>query len=94
MEAVAVAVIAGFFGVLSIVVQAKVHRDNRSDHADTAAKVDAVLEAQGVMSADVAEVKVDMREMKADLRDHGARLRAVESPAPAKPARAPRKKAV
>lgn len=92
MEAVAVAVIAGFFGVLSIVVQAKVHRDNRSDHADTARKVDAVLEAQGVMATDVGEIKSDMREVRADLRDHGARLRAVESPAPAKPTPKPRKR--
>lgn len=93
MTPVYVAIVSGVFALATVIVQAKVHRDNRSDHADTARKVDAVLEAQGVMAADVGEMKVDMREMKADLRDHGARLRAVESP-PAKPARAPRKKAV
>ena len=66
----------------------KTHRENRSDHADTAAKVDQLLEAQGVISADV-------RDIKADVRDHGQRLRALEAVVvPAKPKPAPRKKAV
>lgn len=66
----------------------RTHRENRSDHADTAAKVDQLLEAQGVISADV-------RDIKADVRDHGQRLRALEAVVvPAKPKPAPRKKAV
>ena len=91
MTPVYVALISGLFALATVIVQAKVHRDNRSDHADTARKVDAVLEAQGAMGADLGEMKADLRDVKADLRDHGARLRAVESPAP-KPR--PRKKAV
>lgn len=90
MEVIVAAIIAGVFGLASIIVQARVHRDNRADHADTARKVDAVLEAQGVMAVDVGDIKSDMREVRADLRDHGARLRAVE--APAKPASKPRKR--
>ena len=92
MTPVYVAIVSGIFALATVIVQAKVHRDNRSDHADTARKVDAVLEAQGTMGADLGEMKADLRDVKADLRDHGARLRAVESPAPAKPARAPRKR--
>jgi uncharacterized protein YlxW (UPF0749 family) len=63
----------------------KTHRENRSDHADTSAKVDQLLEAQGDIAADV-------REVKAEVRFHGERLRVLE--AAAKPKPAPRKKAV
>lgn len=94
MTPVYVAIVSGIFALATIVVQARVHRDNRRDHADTASKVDQLLEAQGVIGGDVGEMKVDMREARAELRDHGARLRAIESPEPVKPARPPRKKAV
>ena len=95
MTPVYVAIVSGIFALATIVVQAKVHRDNRNDHADTAAKVDQLLEAQGVIGTDLGEMKVDMREARAELRDHGARLRAIESPepAPAPKPRPPRKKA-
>ena len=73
----------------------RTHRDNRSDHAtnaqaaaDTAAKVDQLLKAQGVIGADVADVKADVIDVKAEVRDHGQRLRALEQPTPR-----PRKKA-
>jgi hypothetical protein len=60
-------------------------RDNRADHADTSAKVDRLLEAQGDIAADV-------REVKAEVRFHGERLRVLEAAAKPKPP-APRKKA-
>jgi hypothetical protein len=64
----------------------RTHRENRSDHADTSAKVDKLLAAQGDIAADV-------RDVKSDVRDHGVRLRALEAVAkPATPR--PRKKAV
>ena len=63
----------------------KTHRENRSDHADTSAKVDKLLEAQGDIAADV-------RDVKAEVRHHGERLRHLEAAATPKPA--PRKKAV
>ena len=66
----------------------RTHRENRSDHADTAAKVDQLLKAQGVIGADVADVKADVIDVKAEVRDHGVRLRALEQPTPR-----PRKKA-
>lgn len=62
----------------------KTHRENRSDHADTSAKVDKLLEAQGDIAADV-------RDVKAEVRHHGERLRHLEAAATPKPT--PRKKA-
>ena len=66
----------------------RTHRENRSDHADTAAKVDKLLKAQGIIGADVADVKADVIDVKAEVREHGVRLRALEQPTPR-----PRKKA-
>jgi hypothetical protein len=63
----------------------RTHRENRSDHADTAAKVDQLLKAQGVIGADVADVKADVIDVKAEVRDHGQRLRALEQPATPRP---------
>lgn len=88
-----VALIAGFFGLATIWLQAKVHADNRHDHAQTAevvaataAKVDQLIDGQ-------QEIKADVIDIKADVRDHGARLRAIESVTSPKPAPRPRKKA-
>ena len=66
----------------------RTHKENRSDHLSTAAKVDQLLKAQGVIGADVADVKADVIDVKAEVRDHGVRLRALEQPTPR-----PRKKA-
>ena len=79
---VLIGTLAGLF-----VQNRKTHRENRSDHADTSAKVDRLLEAQGDIAADV-------REVKAEVRFHGERLRHLEAVAPTKPKPAPRKKAV
>lgn len=78
---VLIGTLAGLF-----VQNRRTHRENRSDHADTSAKVDRLLEAQSDIAADV-------RDVKSDVRDHGVRLRALEAVAkPATPR--PRKKAV
>ena len=76
---VLIGTLAGLF-----VQNRKTHRENRSDHADTAAKVDRLLEAQGDIAADV-------RDVKSEVRFHGERLRVLE--AAAKPKPTPRKKA-
>ena len=83
MSAAIVAVIGGVFGLATIWLQARVHRDNRNDHAKTAATVDTIAAVVGDMRADQIEIKADLREVKSDLRDHSARLRIVEAePAP------------
>jgi len=86
---VLVGTLAGLF-----VQNRRTHRENRSDHADTALavsdtarKVDRLLEAQATIGADV-------REVRAEVRHHGERLRHLEAVAPAKPKPASRKKAV
>ena len=90
MEAVIVAVVSGVFGIVTIIVQRRVHRDNRSDHAMTVAKVDGLVQAVGAIDAKVDEVRADVLDVKADLRDPSARLRVIE--APARPAPRTRKK--
>lgn len=83
MTAAIVAVIGGVFGLATIWLQARVHRDNRSDHAKTAATVDSIAAVVGDMRADQIEIKADLREVKSEIRDHSARLRIVEAePAP------------
>ena len=66
----------------------RTHRDNRNDHAETAAKVDLLVAGQ-------AEIKDDLREVRADVRHHGDRLRSLEQLAapPTKPTSRARKKA-
>lgn len=83
MSAAVVAVIGGVFGLATIWLQARVHRDNRNDHAKTAATVDSIAAVVGDMRADQIEIKADLREVKSDLRDHSARLRIVEHTEPA-----------
>lgn len=88
-DAAVIGSVLALVGVLAAlwVQNRKTHRENRSDHADTAAKVDQLLEAQGGIAADV-------RDVKADVRDHGHRLRTLETAVvPVKPKPAPRKKA-
>lgn len=93
MTAAIVAIIGGVFGLATIWLQARVHRDNRNDHAKTAEVVDTIAAVVGDMRADQIEIKADLREVKSDLRDHSARLRIVEAEPSPKPTR-PRKKAV
>jgi uncharacterized protein (UPF0335 family) len=78
---VLIGTLAGLF-----VQNRRTHRENRSDHADTSAKVDRLLAAQGDIAADV-------REVKAEVRHHGERLRHLEAVVPTKPKPTARKKA-
>ena len=87
MTTIIVAVIGGVFGLATIWLQAKVHRDNRSDHAKTSKVVDSIATVVGDMRADQIEIKADLREVKADLRDHSQRLRIVETEPAPKPVR-------
>lgn len=71
----------------------RTHRDNRADHsvvaqvvADTAAKVDRLIDGQ-------VEIKADVHDIKAEVRHHGERLRHLEAVATPKPKPTPRKKA-
>jgi len=92
MTTIIVAVIGGMFGLVTIWLQAKVHRDNRDDHAATSAVVDGIAAVVGDMRADQIEIKADLREVKADLRDHSHRLRIVEADEPAEPPKRQRRK--
>jgi hypothetical protein len=92
MTTIIVAIIGGAFGLATIWLQARVHRDNRSDHAKTAATVDTIAAVVGDMRADQIEIKADLREVKADLRDHSQRLRIVEADEPAEPPKRQRRK--
>jgi hypothetical protein len=92
MNTIIVAVIGGAFGLATIWLQARVHRDNRSDHAKTAEVVDSIAAVVGDMRADQIEIKADLREVKADLRDHSQRLRIVEADELAEPPKRQRRK--
>jgi len=87
MTTIIVAIIGGAFGLATIWLQARVHKDNRSDHAKTAEVVDTIAAVVGDMRADQIEIKADLREVKADLRDHSQRLRIVETEPAPKPVR-------
>lgn len=81
MEAIVVAVITGTFGLVgTVLVQRRVHRENRSDHAQTVAKVDGLIGKVDTLGTTVGDVRDDVRDMRADLRDHGTRLRHLEHP--------------
>jgi hypothetical protein len=92
MTTIIVAVIGGAFGLATIWLQARVHRDNRSDHAKTAEVVDTIAAVVGDMRTDQIEIKADLREVKADLRDHSQRLRIVEAVEPVEPPKRQRRK--
>ena len=92
MTTIIVAIIGGVFGLATIWLQARVHRDNRNDHAKTAATVDTIAAVVGDMRADQIEIKADLREVKADLRDHSQRLRLVEAVEPVEPPKRQRRK--
>ena len=81
MSSVLVAVVGGVFGIATIVIQARVHRDNRNDHADTAHHVRKLIGSVESLSETSVEIKQDVRDVKADLRDHHARLRLIETEA-------------
>ena len=87
MTTVLITIIGGVFGLLTIWVQAKVHRDNRHDHAATATAVEHLASGHEKLLDGQREIKADLHDVKADLRDHSTRLRTIESDAPAKPRR-------
>lgn len=62
------AAITGFSVIVVAVigVQLKVHRDNRRDHGDTAAKVDRLLDHQSEIQRDVQYIRADVTDI------HGA----------------------
>ena len=78
------ALIAAFATVLVAIigVQWKVHRDNRSDHGETAAKVDRLLENQDEFRRDVTYVRADLTTIRGELtelRSDVADLRSADS---------------
>lgn len=69
-----VALIMAILGpIVSLWYQARVHRDNKSDHG-------YVREALEELCSDVRDTKADVREIKSTLREHGARLEILEDP--------------
>jgi hypothetical protein len=69
-----VAFIAGCFGLANIWFSAKVHRDNRGDHAQTMASVQQLTTSVADIHADVRDTRADVRDIRAVLRDHEHRL--------------------
>ena len=64
--------IPALLGLLGIYVQnRRLSNDQRSDHANTARKVDELVTGQ-------AEIKADLRDVKDEVRSHGDRLRSLE----------------
>lgn len=78
MTVIVVALITGVFGLLGIWFQAKVHRDNRSDHSSTAEAVDRLSAKVDDLSEDVRIIRRDVRDLKDDDRALDARMKAVE----------------
>lgn len=83
-------VAAAFFTMLGVLVpalvalymqQRKVHKDNRSDHAETSKKVDDLIGIVTPLSVNVSSVESrlemvqeDVKDMKYHLRDHSVRI--------------------
>jgi hypothetical protein len=79
MTPVIVAVVAIVPPMAALWFQARhVHRDNRLDHAQTAAAVDGLVSTVGDMRADQLDIKADVRETRDTLRDHSLRIRDLE----------------
>jgi peptidoglycan hydrolase CwlO-like protein len=66
--------------VVAVISNRKVHADNRSDHRETAAKVDVLLEGQSALAADLRDVKADVRDLKASDRTQTERIDSLERP--------------
>lgn len=71
--------------VAVIGVQLKVHSDNRSDHGETAAKVDRLLDHQSTIQRDVQYIRADVtdihgviRELRQNDRDSEHRISVLE----------------
>ena len=62
-----VALIAGVFGLASIWFQARVHRDNRNDHAEVTKSIDNLTQH-------VRDVHDDVKDVRHTLHQHAARL--------------------
>lgn len=62
------ALVSGLAAIIVAIVgvQLKVHRDNRSDHGETAAKVDRLLDHQSEIQRDVQYIRADVTDI------HGA----------------------
>jgi hypothetical protein len=77
LASIIAATIAGLFSYL-----VKVHKDNRSDHADVANRIDQMRTTQLEIRLDIADIKADVRELKDSDRAHDQRLDRLEHPAP------------
>lgn len=55
--------------IVAVISNRKVHRDNRNDHQETAAKVDQLLDGHAELGRKVDELAADVRDVKADVRD-------------------------
>lgn len=62
------ALVSGLAAIIVAIVgvQLKVHRDNRNDHGETAAKVDRLLDHQSEIQRDVQYIRADVTDI------HGA----------------------
>lgn len=76
-------VIGGFLMLLGVLAaqwyqSRRVHRDNRSDHKETAEKVDTLLANVHEINATVTDTRADVRDVKADMREHDIRIHRLE----------------
>lgn len=74
-----VAVIAGAFGLVSIWFQARVHRDNRSDHHYTGAAVRGVHDLLSEVRLDVLEIRDDVSAVRGHVHRLDVRLGQLEA---------------
>lgn len=65
--------IAGAFAFAAVVYQTRVHRDNRSDHAETAQQIKD-------LRTDIRDVHDDVKDVRSTLRQHANRLFHLEHP--------------
>jgi hypothetical protein len=75
LATIAAATIAGLFSYL-----VKVHKDNRSDHADVAERINEMRTTQLEIRQDIHEIKFDVAALRANDDNHESRLGLLEHP--------------
>ena len=69
-DVIAAAITAFSVIVVAVIgIQWKVHKDNRSDHGETAAKVDRLLDNQATIQRDVQYIRADVTELHGAIRE-------------------------
>jgi outer membrane protein TolC len=72
------AVAAAITAAATIIVQLRVRKENKVDHATVYETLSELVLEQRETRLDVSEVKADVRDVKADVRDLGGRVDSLE----------------